>query len=253
MSTICQGFRGPGVVLVLFVAGIPVPAAPPDGTNAPEGTAVEVRWSGELKNVMRKGDATGTIELQPLTRLPHLYAVGALEGLQGEVTILDGSVSIARIRDGKVAVEDAARGKACVLVYAQVPDWIEVPLPRTVQSLDQLEEFLVDAANKEGINVKRPFPFRVAGKVAEVRYHVLRHPGEVKEPHELHEKAQVKLVLKDSTADLIGFYSDQHLGVFTCGGNLHVHVRSVEAKVSGHLDEVKLGDGVRLLLPKGRR
>jgi acetolactate decarboxylase len=224
-------------------------AAPQDAPSDRQGAVVEVRWSGELKNVMMKGDLRGTIELKSLAKMPHLYAVGALEGLQGEVTILDSAVSIARVKEGKVVVGEVAQGKTCVLVYAQVKHWKELPLPKSTKSLDQLETSLIEAAKKEGINVNRPFPFLVKGKVAEGKYHVLRHPGDLKDPHDVHAKAQVKYVLKDAAVELLGFYSDKHLGIFTCGGNLHVHLRSGDGKASGHLDEVSLGDEMRLFLP----
>ena len=32
-------------------------------------------------------------------------------------------------------------------------------------------------------------------------------------------------------------------------GNLHVHLRTADRKVSGHVDEVTLGDKMRLFLP----
>jgi acetolactate decarboxylase len=213
------------------------------------GTVFEVRWSGELKKVLMKGDLRGTIDLKAISKLPHVYAVGALEGLEGEVTIFDNAASIARVRDGKVMVHQVAEGKASVLVYAQVKEWKEMPLPKSVRSLGRLEASVVEAGKKQGINVSRPFPFLVKGKVAEVNYHVLRHPGDVKEPSDLHDKAQVKYVLKDNTVELLGFYSDKHLGIFTCGGNLHVHMRSGDGKLSGHVDEVELGDDMRLFLP----
>jgi acetolactate decarboxylase len=214
-----------------------------------EQLAAEVRWSGELKKVMMKGDLKGTIDLKPLGKLQHLYAVGVMEGLNGEVTIFDSAPSIARVHDGKVVVSQVVEGKACVLVYAQVARWKDVPLPKSTRSLAPLEAFLVDTAKKEGINVHRPFPFLVKGRVTEAKYHVLRPSVDVKEPHELHSKAQVKFTLKQNTVELVGFYSDQHLGIFTCGGNLHVHLRSGDGKTSGHLDEVDLADEMQLSLP----
>ncbi len=247
------GFRSAlacAAIVLVLPSGMPGVRAEPQNPAADrKGTVCEVRWSGELKNVMMKGDLRGTIDLKALSKLPHVYAVGALEGLQGEVTILNSIPSLARIRDGKVTVSQVAQGKACVLVYAQVKHWTDVPLPKSVRSLDQLEAFVVEAAKKEGINVNRPFPFLVRGKLREAKYHVLRHPGTLKDPHDLHEKAQVSFTVKGGAVELVGFYSDQHLGIFTCGGNLHVHLRSADGKTSGHVDEVDLGNEMRLFLP----
>lgn len=235
--------------LVLFSEGnLPV-ARPQGNSTGPASASVEVRWSGELKRIMMQGDLKGTIDLASLARLRNVFAVGALEGLRGEVTILDGQASISRVKNGKITVEESAKGKACVLVYAQVKNWKELPFPGACESLDQLETAVVTAAQKEGINVSRPFPFLIKGKVVEAKYHVLHYPGNLKDPHDLHDRAKVKFEMKDTVVELLGFYSDRHLGVFTCGGNLHVHVRSSDGKVSGHLEEVSLGKDTRLYLP----
>src|SRR5262249_5491551 len=151
--------------------------------------SIEVRWAGSLKQVMLKGDLTGTIDLQALTKLKNVYAAGALAGLDGEVTILDSAMSIARVQNGQVVVSQLGQGKACVLVYAQVQVWRELLLPETARSLGHLEEFVVEAASKQGIDVTRPFPFLVRGTVAEAKYHVVRHPGDVADLQELHDRA----------------------------------------------------------------
>lgn len=220
-------------------------------TPAPERESmpVEVRWSGELKNMMMKGDVSGTIDLAAIAKVPHMYAVGALEGLQGEVTLIDGAATLVSVRDGKQTISQTPQGKASVLVYAQVKQWKKISLPKSIESLADLETFVVEAARKEGIIVDRPFPFVVKGIVAEAKYHVLRHPGEVKDPRELHDKAQVPFTLRAKNLELVGFYSDKHLGIFTCQSNLHVHLRTADGSESGHLDEVRLGEGMVLCLP----
>ena len=249
-----SGFRfvACSVVATLLSGGHRSLAKWQDSPTNRDGAVIDVRWAGALTNVMMKGDLKGTVDLRDLSKLRGVYAVGALEGLQGEVTILDSAASIARVRDGKVVISRVAEGKACVLVYAQVRAWKEVPLPRTTRSIDQLEAFVVEAARKQGINTNRPFPFLVKGTVTEARFHVVRHPGDLKDPLELHDKAKVKYTFRRGAVDLVGFYSDKHLGIFTCGGNLHLHMRSADGQLSGHLDEVDLGDEMRLFLPLPR-
>jgi len=214
-----------------------------------ESRPVEVRWSGELKNMMLKGDLSGTIDIAAIAKLPNMYAVGALEGLQGEATVIDSIATLVSVRDGKQNISQAPKGKATVLVYAQVKQWKTNSIPKKTESLADLEAFVVEAARKERINVDRPFPFLVKGTAAEVKYHVLRHPGDVKDPRELHDKAQIPFSLKAKAVEMVGFYSDKHLGIFTCQSNLHVHLRSVDESESGHVDEVRLGDDMQLWLP----
>lgn len=199
--------------------------------------------------MMMKGDLSGTIDLAGIAKMPHMYAVGALEGLQGEVTVLDSNATLVTVRDGKQTISQSPKGKASVLVYAQVKQWKTIAIPNSTESLADLEPFVVEAARKDGINVDRPFPFLVKGTVAEAKYHVLRHPGDAKDPRELHDKAQVPFLLKAKAVELVGFYSDKHLGIFTCQSNLHVHLRSVDGQESGHVDEIRLGEGMVLCLP----
>jgi hypothetical protein len=49
---------------------------------------------------------------------------------------------------------------------------------------------VVEAARRQGIDVNRPFPFLVKGTVAEAKYYVVRHPGDLKDPQDLHDKAK---------------------------------------------------------------
>jgi len=69
----------------------------------------EVRWIGEMRKVMREGDLTGRVDLRSLAGRPHLYAVGPLEGLRGEVTIWDSKASLATLKKGEVSIDKADR------------------------------------------------------------------------------------------------------------------------------------------------
>jgi hypothetical protein len=55
-----------------------------------------VRWTGAQREVL-DGDLRGHGELETLSTAAHLYALGPLEGLRGEVSIFDSVPSIARI------------------------------------------------------------------------------------------------------------------------------------------------------------
>ncbi|MGB0068284.1 MAG: hypothetical protein WBQ11_09570, partial [Isosphaeraceae bacterium] len=102
---------------------VPAVAAGPVAADdaLPEGESGEVRWLGEQRKVVRDGDLTGRVDLTALAKRPHLYAAGPLEGLKGEVTVWDGKASLARWEAGKVVTTEEFKGKACFLVYAQVP------------------------------------------------------------------------------------------------------------------------------------
>jgi acetolactate decarboxylase len=94
-----------------------------------------VRWIGAQREVLR-GAIDGRVILSDLRALPHLYALGPVAGVRGEVSVFDGTPSIARVVDGRIAVESTFDVGACFLVYADVPSWHETPMatPRATRS-----------------------------------------------------------------------------------------------------------------------
>src|SRR5262249_52826441 len=153
-------------VLCLFLGG--GHAAQPEPTKP-----YEVRWQGEMRQVMMQGDLTGRVDLQKLARLPHLYALGPVEGLRGEVSVFDGTPFVSRVEKGQLVVDQTSAHKACFLVYAQVGAGHEVPTPASVKTDRDLEKFVLQAANEKRLDVGRPFPFRVKGRPDLVRLHVV--------------------------------------------------------------------------------
>jgi acetolactate decarboxylase len=69
---------------------------------------------------------------------------------------------------------------------------------------------------------------------------------------EAHKKIQVPFELHSKDAMFVGFWSSQHQGVFTpMGTNMHAHFQTLDNKISGHVQGLKLAQGMRLSLPKG--
>jgi acetolactate decarboxylase len=68
---------------------------------------------------------------------------------------------------------------------------------------------------------------------------------------EAHEAIEVKIPLKNAMVELIGFWSGRRAGVFThMGSNVHVHGRTTDNEVSGHVDSLRIESG-ELWLPAG--
>ena len=212
---------------------------------------VDVVTVGEMRTVMQKGDLSAAIDLRKLSDVEHLYALGPVEGLKGEVTVWDGRPSIARVVDGKVRTSEGYDVKACFLVYAQVRSWHEVAIPDDVRDAEQLEAFVARAAARLGIDVARPFPFAVRGTLAQVGFHVVNKTDDAPHSRETHDKVKVHFTAERAAAKLIGFYSDRHHGVFTHHGtNVHIHVITDDGKQSGHVETLRLSAGSVLLLPR---
>lgn len=211
---------------------------------------VEVVAVGEMRTVMQKGDLSAAIDLRKLSKAKHLYALGPVEGLRGEITIWDSKPSIARVEDGKIAISDSFDVKACFLVYAEVGSWHELAIPDDVRDAEQLEAFVSNAAAKLKL-VGRPFPFAVKGTFEKLAYHIVNKTDNAPHSRENHDRVKVHFTAENVAARLIGFHSERHHGVFTHHGtNVHLHIITDDDKQSGHVESLRLGTGSVLLLPK---
>jgi hypothetical protein len=182
--------------------------------------------------------------------VPHLYALGPLEGVRGEVSIFGGEPSIARIEEGAVVTVSSWRARACFLVWATVPAWAERALEAGAPSLDEVEREVVALARATGLDPERPLPFRVRGPAVGATLHVLDKRDGLPHNPERHEQAKVRRTLEHTPVELVGFYSRQHRGIFTPKeSNVHVHLRTEDGRISGHLEAIGLAPGAQLAVP----
>ena len=208
----------------------------------------EVKWVGELHKVMN-GEDQAAVQLDSLSKLPNLYAIGPLAGLNGEVTILNSDPSVAVIRDGKPVTERTFHADLPLIIYAQVAKWNQTPIPASVHSLADLEKFVAARAKKSSVDMSAPFPFRVTAHCDSAAMHIVNRQGRDAKGHEGHEAIQVKVPVSDADLEFIGFWSDKHEGILThMGSNSHVHGRTADGKLSGHVDGLRLRTGT-LFLP----
>jgi hypothetical protein len=228
------------IISFVIVAALVLTGAPPK--------QFEVKWVGELHKVMG-GDDKAAISLDSVSSLPNLYALGPVAGLNGEVTVFNSEPSIAKIQDGRPVVEKTFHVEAALLIYAQVVKWTESPIPASVHSLPELETFVAARAKKAGTDMTTPFPFRITAHCDQVSMHIVNRQGREMKGHDDHAKIQVKIPLADSDVELIGFWSDRQQMVLThMGSNTHIHGRTVDGKISGHVDVLRIRSG-KLFLP----
>ncbi len=79
--------------------------------------------------------------------------------------------------------------------------------------------------------------------------HIVNRQGRPVGGHTEHESIQFPLSIEDTAVELIGFWPDRHQRILThMGSNIHVHGRTADARLSGHVDEVRFISG-ELWLP----
>jgi acetolactate decarboxylase len=182
----------------------------------------EVTIEGTMKNVMWNGELGGRINLDTISNKKGLYGLGPENYLTGELLVNDGKSYVSKVTsDSTMTVEKRFDVSAPFLVYTNVTEWHEIELPSTITSIKDIEN-LIDEKTRD---FKRPFAFKMTGKLAKASIHVQNLPQgtKVSSPKEAHQ-GQTNYELKDEEATIIGFFSTEHKGIFTHhDSNVHLH------------------------------
>lgn len=212
-------------------------------------TTNEVKIVGQMKNVMWKGQLYGNINLDTIANKTNLYGLGPVEYLAGEILIIDGkSYKSTVVSDSTMKVEETYVIKAPFFGYANISKWTEQTLPESIQTIQQLEQYL-DKVTKSS---PRPFMFKLSGTVEQATIHIVNLPkgSKVSSPDEAH-KGQKNYELQNEQAVIIGFFSTEHKAIFTHHDTfLHMHLMTTDKQKMGHLDKVLFKKGaMKLYLP----
>jgi len=212
---------------------------------------VQVQHRGAIKRLMHDGNLSAVVDVDSLSQTAHLYAIGALENLLGEIQIIDSKPLISSVEKGKLHLDTSFSHMAALLVYAEVPNWQQVAVFDSSVTTDSLEVAVADFAARDSIDLEQPFPFLLRGRVVSANWHVINWPaGDTVHSHAKHKSSGLHGTLKEQNATILGFYSRHHHGVFTHQGtNIHIHVISDDGKVAAHLDGAVLAPGMTLWFP----
>ncbi|MBI5856126.1 MAG: acetolactate decarboxylase [Sphingobacteriales bacterium] len=202
-----------------------------------------------MMKVMRQGELYGTIDLDTISNKEHLYGVGPVEFLKGELMIIDGKSYQSTVgTDGSILMEETFKAKAPFFVFANIEKWKELFLPDSVQTIQQLESFL-DQSTK---NHSRPFAFRMTAKIEKAELHIVNLPTRtlVHSPEDAHQN-QLTFKLKKQNTEMIGFFSTSHQGVFTHHDTfVHIHLITTDRRKMGHLENMLIKKGTaKLYIP----
>jgi acetolactate decarboxylase len=212
-----------------------------------------VEWFGSQRDFIG-GRATEPISLERFAGVESLYAVGPLEQGQGEISIYDSVSLIAEVQGGRVQVTIDLCRRAAFLVYAIAETWRRVTVPDRIENEQQLENKLLPFAVQSGIDIDQPFPFLVHCYAVAAGFHVLCNQSRGDYSPELHEKAKVRFTIARESVEIVGFYSRKHRGVFTPrDSDFHIHFRTLDNRLSGHLETFSFDQGMTLYLPSNER
>ena len=211
-------------------------------------TYPDVKIVGAMKNVMWKGELGSSIDLDTISDKIGLYGLGPVSYLTGELLLNNGKSYVSKVTaDSTMTIVKTFDTSAPFFVYGNVSEWSEMELPSEVKSIQDLEKF-IDGKTTE---FKRPFTFKLIGQVSSAIIHIQNLPEgtKVASPDEAHQ-GQTNYNIENEDAEIIGFFSTEHKGVFTHHDSFsHMHLITKNESKMGHLDELEIGK-MKLYLPK---
>jgi acetolactate decarboxylase len=222
-----------------------------------------VEYVGAQKDIFVSGKAASVVSLEDLAGRKGLYAMGPVDGLDGEITVYDSKPYITKVRGKDFVMDNTFKHGAFFLVWTEQTKWKDVAVPDTVKGYVDLQKFVKASAQAAGIDVTKPFPFLLSGTPVEIKWHINIDRTEGKPiTKELFLKSKEPFITKNEPVDIIGFYSEHHAGVFLTATTpvikegsgmlnaIHIHLVSRTSKASGHIDDITFGDNMVLRLPQ---
>lgn len=213
-------------------------------------TSTSVKIVGEMKNVMRKGQLYGNIDLDTISDKVNLYGLGPVEYLAGEILIFNGKAYKSTVvRDSRMNVQETYDIKAPFFAYANISNWNEHILSEDFESIAELEKRIDELSRK----LTRPFMFKLQGMIKHAKIHIVNLPegSKVSSPEEAH-RGLIDYHIRNEPCEIIGFFSTEHQTIFTHHDTfLHMHLITNDKTQMGHLDELSFESGkMKLYLPK---
>jgi len=207
---------------------------------------------GTMHEVMMEGKTQGRVELAPLQADYQLVGIGALEGLAGEVVLLDGVAWCTRA--GKLGALETHAGaekgvRATLFATTRVRAWFTLPVPPGLAA-SGLADFVATSAQQYGLGGTQTIPFLIEGSFSDVRAHVLNGRCPEAGPGSP-ETEPVRRRLPVAKGHLVGFYTTMPPGTLTHKGEkTHVHLLVKDGEsIACHVDELQISAGSVLRLP----
>lgn len=217
---------------------------------------LEVRHFGALREMMHEGRIESRVSTDRFLPDAQLQGLGACAELDGEITIVDGQLHVARPRGAGEAEFLSAPGseigaEAALLVVSKVARWRSVNIVETLSTQEELASFVAQAADEFGVELTKPFAFRVSGRASSLDLHIIdgRQLDGGGSSHEEHMETAVRIHREDESVELVGFHSRSHHRVWT-HHDTDIHAHAVLADgTSGHVDDLAVRAGSVLFLP----
>lgn len=244
----------PGQLALCLLAALPLV-----GCQArPPSPATELVRYGGMHEAIGQRRHHGRVGLAEVVDRPHFHGVGALEGLGGEITILDSVAVVTEVApDGRPQALSPADRKATLLVGQSIAEWTSLTLGEAIPH-DRFDETVAATAAGAGVDRAAPFAFVIEGVFTDVRLHVINGAcpihARLKNLALDENQRPFELEVQRLAGTLVGVYAADAVGELTHPAtSTHAHLVYADPetgeRVTGHLERVGLASGARLKLP----
>ncbi len=212
------------------------------------------RW-GSLREALRDGQDQARVAVADVAR-KNIYALGALDGLRGEITVVDGEVWISEghVKNPVTTRGTATSANATVLFAAEVREWREFVVDKAVDP-SELDAYIARQAEAAGLDTTKPFPFLVEGGLQHLEMHVIAGecPMRARMLRQPMTSPAYQLHADSTKGRLVGIYATDSSGILChMGSKTHVHaLLERDGGMTGHAETVGLAAGAVLKLPAG--
>ncbi|MEC7264637.1 MAG: acetolactate decarboxylase [Bacteroidota bacterium] len=210
----------------------------------------KVHNTGSMKDMGNTYDLH--ILLDTISPKSHLYGMGPYDRMKGEITVIDGKPYFATaFEEGKYQVDNDWDIRSPFFVYADVKEWKVFKITSSFNCVEGIQDVVASIAKAKGYDLKQPFPFMIKGPFDELTAHIVTPRNPEVEGYREGVKSQ-KFTFEETEGELVGFYSENHQGVFTHADSfVHIHYLKKDKTFMGHLDEIKTkSSSYKLYLPK---
>jgi acetolactate decarboxylase len=180
-------------------------------------------------------------------------AVGAVSGLRGEISMIEGRLIVSYGADCGAECPAAATETATLLATGAVRNWRAVPIDQDLDA-KATETFIREQAKANGLDENKPFPFRINGAITDFVMHVNAAPNPRFKGHGSFDEMAVTGLAKGPrlAGSVVGFYAPPPLqGVITHMGDFfHSHYVDEQRTTTAHLDTFGIAAGSTLMLPR---
>jgi hypothetical protein len=207
--------------------------------------------SGQVKKPETDLDFTAKFE-QSILPKSHVFGIGVVEKLKGNVIILDGKLLKTSVKDTFLKTDTLTDFKFNALIYSEVSNWRIDEIEAQIDSLPQLASLLVDLSLKKNTESDQNLVFMIRTHINNIGFNVIDWLDN--EPFDAANPKQYAHTLYETDTDvlLIGFMIKSLGQAINQKSDFIVYVATESQKpiIVGSVDSIEIKGKLNIYLPQ---